>query len=329
MGSVVRGRQTGGMNHVALACGLLLLGTACSTPKSLAVEMGKTSLVVSSDGEPFATYCYGELPRPFIWPLFAPGGIAVTRDYPMVSASGSRTGESSDHPHHQSLWFAHGDVDGFDFWHGKKNNERIEFEFGSVQWVATGNRVEVTSRGEWMVGEGQVIARERRLVTFAEHGDHRTIDVTVFLRPAKQQMTIGDTKEGTFAMRVHPALRVDGEVATGVLRNSEGQLGKAVWGKRARWIDDSGMVDGKPVGVAMFDHPDNPRHPTWWHARNYGLLAANPFGVHDFEKKPKGAGDYVVKRGEVLALQYRVLLHGAGWDNARVEAAYQRWVRDE
>ena len=321
------GGQTGGMNRVAVVCGLLLLGTGCSTTKSLAVTMAKTSLVVTSDGEPFATYCYGESPRPYIWPLFAPGGIAVTRDHPMVGASGPRTGESKDHPHHQSLWLAHGDVDGFDFWHGKKNGERIEFEFGSVQWAATGNRVEVTSRGEWLVGESRVIARERRRVAFVDHGDHRTIDVTVYLRPAKLQITIGDTKEGTFALRVHPALRVDGEVATGVLRNSEGATGKAVWGKRARWIDDSGVVDGKPVGVAMFDHPDNPRHPTWWHARTYGLLAANPFGVHDFEKKPDGAGDFVVKRGEVLALQYRVLLHGEGWDDARIEAAYERWAR--
>ncbi|MFT4513472.1 MAG: hypothetical protein ACI91B_002175, partial [Planctomycetota bacterium] len=99
-----------------------------------------------------------------------------------------------------------------------------------------------------------------------------------------------------------------------------------VWGQRARWIDDSGVVDGKPVGVTMMDHPKNLRFPTWWHARTYGLLAANPFGLHDFEKQPAGTGDFVLKKGDTLSLRYRVLLHGEGWSDARIEAAYGEWI---
>ena len=86
-------------------------------------------------------------------------------------------------------------------------------------------------------------------------------------------------------------------------------------------------VDGEPVGVAIFDHPDNLRHPTWWHARTYGLVAANPFGVHDFERQPAGAGDLVLAQGEELTLRYRVVMHRGAWTAERVEQEWRRWAR--
>ena len=121
-------------------------------------------------------------------------------------------------------------------------------------------------------------------------------------------MTFGDTKEGTFALRTAPTLRVEGEVAAGALRNSEGDVDGGCWGKRARWLSCSGPVgDGSErVSVILFDHPDNPRHPTWWHARSYGLLAANPFGVHDFEREPAGTGDLTIGEGESVTFRYRL-----------------------
>jgi hypothetical protein len=84
--------------------------------------------------------------------------------------------------------------------------------------------------------------------------------------------------------------------------------GKDTWGKQAPWCDYSGPVDGKTLGVAIFDHPSNPRHPTWWHVRDYGLFAANPFGVHDFEKKPQGTGDLKVEAGKSITFKVQVLL---------------------
>jgi hypothetical protein len=133
------------------------------------------------------------------------------------------------------------------------------------------------------------------------------------------------------SIQPNPASRTSATAsfATGVLTNSEGARNAAVWGKRARWIDAAGIVDGHPVGIAMFDHPDNHAHPTWWHARAYGLLTANPFGVHDFEKRPPGTGTLSVPATATLQLRYRVLLHGAGWDHARIDAAYGAWVGND
>ena len=104
--------------------------------------------------------------------------------------------------------------------------------------------------------------------------------------------------------------------------NSEGVEGKAMWGKRAKWVDYWAPIDGNTVGVAIMDHPSNPRHPTWWHARDYGLIAANPFGIHDFEKKPKGTGDMVIANGESKTFRYRFLFHRGDVNEANVPGAF-------
>lgn len=274
--------------------------------------------------QPFASVHLQAEPRPFIHPLYGPGGIALTRGYPMLEGV---AGEAEDHPHHQSFWFAHGDVNGFDFWHGKGHDERMVWN-GDYAIDNSSESCRIKSGYDWTVDESTVICTEQRELSFAGDGDTRTIDVVVTLTAGSEPLVLGDTKEGSFALRLHPALRVEGEVATGTLINSEGQSGKDAWGKRARWIDDSGTIDGQEVGVAIFDHPSNHAHPTWWHARTYGLVAANPFGVHDFERKPEKTGELVVPAGGSLRLEYRVLLHGADWDHERLESAYRGWIED-
>ena len=129
------------------------------------------------------------------------------------------------------------------------------------------------------------------------------------------------------AIRLAPTLRVKGPVARGKAVNSSGVRGKGVWGKRASWVDYSGPVGEAVVGVAIFDHPKNHAHPTWWHARDYGLFAANPFGVHDFERKPRGTGDLLLPKGGSLRLRYRFVIHpgdAATAEVARLWGEYRR-----
>ena len=276
---------------------------------------------VTVDGAPFATVRPDASPRPYVWPLLGPGGVAMTRNFPM----GEREGEERDHPHHTSLWFAHGDVDGFDFWSGKREERMVRV--GDLQVEDADGAAVVRCRYRWIAGDDdREVCTEERQWRFGVDGDARVVDFTTTLRAGALPLVLGDTKEGTFALRVHPALRVDGKVATGTLTDSEGRQGKAVWGKRARWIDCSGTVEGHRVGFAMFDGPENHGYPTHWHARTYGLLAANPFGVHDFTGAPAGAGRLEVPAGGELPLRYRVLLHGEGWDAARVDAAFAAWA---
>ncbi len=301
---------------------LLLVATACNTPRLAAHRDGEV-VHVTIAGEPFASVHTAAEPRPFVSPVLAAGGVPMTRGFPIAP----RPGEGTDHPHHVSLWFAHGAVDGADFWHGTARRERLVRD-GEPLVVTAAHRVEVRCQYRWLVDDDTELCHEERVLTFADDpaSGARTIDVEVTVRPVGGRRVFGDTKEGTFAVRVHDALRGEGAGATGRLLDSEGREAGAVWGKRARWIDASGVIEGKPVGLALFDHPDNHAHPTWWHARTYGLLAANPFGVHDFEKKPPGTGDLVVPVGGALRLRYRVLVHGSAFDRERLDAAWAAWA---
>jgi len=291
-------------------------GPAPESKAQVEIAWAGQALAVELDGEPFTSF-HARLPgTPYLYPLLAPGGLAVTRGFPMDLQDGApREGESSDHPHHTSLWLAHGDVNGHDFWHG--GDTRIT----TTSLVHAGDRIESTHA--WLAGE-EVIATEWRMLTFGGDESGRWIDVDVRLVPDAGRLIFGDTKEGTFALRLAPTLRVDGPVAAGSLLDSEGRQDGAVWGQRARWVAALGPVPGGEVTVAIFDAPTNPRHPTSWHARKYGLLAANPFGLHDFEGAPEGAGDLVVEYG--LVLRYRVWLSAGRAESAAIEAAWERYA---
>ena len=290
---------------------------------ALPLALGEGEVEISTDGGPFATFHHGEEDRvPFLWPVLGPGGVEVTRAFPMEQG---REGESPDHPHHTSLWFAHGDVSGHDFWHDRDGARVVPA--GDVEVSEEDGAVRVTSAHRWVTGERVPLLEEARTMTFRDLDGGRAIDLDLRLT-ALRDVTFGDTKEGTFALRLHPALRPKGEVARGTAMNSEGD--DAIWGKRARWVDYWGPVphgeEERVLGVAVLDHPENLRHPTWWHARDYGLVGANPFGVHDFERKPAGTGDHALAEGETLRLRYRVWIHEGPGDAAVIERGWRRWA---
>jgi sugar phosphate isomerase/epimerase len=291
-------------------------------PQRAAVTAAATAngLQVTVDGAPFALVHTDTAPLPYVGPLLGPGGVPVTRPVPLVPVPGG----SNDHPHHRSLWFAHGDVNGFDFWHGKGRRERIEPD-GAPQVDNRGATVAVQSRHRWLVDDATLVCRDERELVFGADAGHRWVDVTLTLRADTTPVVFGDTKEGTFALRLHDTLRANAGTGA-LLTNSDGLAGDAIWGKRARWIDASGKVDGIAVGVAMFDHPQNHAHPTWWHARTYGLLAANPFGVHDFEKQPAGTGALTIAAGDSRTWRWRVLLHDDSWTKERLDTAWRAFA---
>jgi hypothetical protein len=244
--------------------------------------------------------------HPDLWPIFNADSINVTRRWPRAEVAG----EKQDHPHHQSLWFAHGAMAGLDFWH----SPLLKVQQAKLTASASGDRrgwVETTN--QWLDGSGQVVLQDSRRIAAYVDGRVRGLDFEITLE-AQADMNLGDTKEGTFALRVANGLVAD---LGGSLSNDVGAQGKAVWGKAARWIQASGEIDGKPVAVVMAGHRDNLRHPTTWHARNYGLLAANPFGLKAFGQEDSGA--LQMQAGETLQLRYRVLIFAEPPTNAQVE----------
>lgn len=278
-------------------------------------------MVLDAPSGPFTRLHYGPDVRvPYLWPVLGPGGTELTRAYPVAPA---REGEAEDHPHHTSLWLAHGDVNGHDFWHSRGRTPRIDVADAPEVELEDGVTT-VRMEAVWSAGdEGALLKESRRMVLSEEEGARR-IDLDVTLE-ALTDVTFGDTKEGTFALRLNPALRLRGEVARGHANDSEGRKDGDLWGERSRWLTYHGPVDGEEVGVAVFDHPANLRHPTWWHARDYGLVAANPFGAHDFDGEPEGAGDFELGEGETLRMRYRVLLYAGAPDLEALEAEWRAY----
>ena len=279
------------------------------------------SVAVKVAGKLFTKYVYNDEKRakPILYPVIGPNDIPMTRRYPIEEAG---EGEAKDHPHHASLWYTHGEVNGISFWHiGKDTGEIIHEKFLKLE----GNVI--ATRNKWVDSKGKVVCRDERELAFHGEGDDRAIDITVKILADSGDVTFGDTKEGSMGIRSNPVLRLKGSVAKGKALNSAGDTDKALWGKRAAWVSYWAPQEKKVVGFSIFDHPTNPRHPTWWHARDYGLVAANPFGIHNFERKPKGTGDMKVKNGESVTFRYRFLFHANDAKTADIAKRYEKWAK--
>ena len=313
-----------------LAIGLLASIKMAAGEITISKEDGKA--IVKIDGQLFTEYIFSGHSKPILYPVIGPTGVAMTRHYPMKEGVDN---EARDHPHHKSIWFTHDDVNGEQFWleyvrpgSDLKPGKIVQTDFS----IQDGT---IRTKNDWIGHGGNIVCTDERIVGFGESKSSRYIDIRVTLIASNGDVVFGDTKEGTMGIRIHPLLRLTNDkrrgnhTAKGKAINSEGIKGEKIWGKRAKWVDYWAPVDGKVIGIAIFDHPSNPRHPTWWHARTYGLVAANPFGIHDFEKKPAGTGDMKMKAGERVSLRYRFLFHQGDHQAAKIVDAYESFAKSQ
>lgn len=273
----------------------------------------------------FAEYLTASNGQPVVWPIIGPTGAPYTRAYP-VGPRGEN--EATDHPHHQSLWFSHGEVNGYDFWANKLQEEACEIvhrEF--VRAESDGKTATLVTRNDWMVEGEQQQCEDQRTLVFGADEDTRWIDFTVKLISPTHEVHFGDTKEGTFAIRVAASMKVD-EPGQGRIINNRGQENGKTWGQPAEWVDYYGPVNGETGGIAIFSHPDNVQHPCKWHVRNYGLFAANPFGEHHFAKSDVTQGEVILKPGEELTLRYRAVFHRGDAESANIEQRFEAFAAD-
>ena len=250
------------------------------------------------NGDPFTSYHFLGYKKPIFFPLRSASGRIVTRGYPMVD---DVPGESKDHQHHTGVWFTHGDVNGIDFWSESSGTGSIKHR--KFHRVESGPKIGVLeSSNDWISPSGDRILTEIREVRIYNRLRVRVMDLTFQLIASDGAVTFGDTKEGTFGMRLAQSFT---EKAGLVIQNSQGSKGEAeCWGKPARWVDYSTRIDRDFLGVAILDHPQSFRHPTHWHARGYSLLAANPFGLHDFYNDDRKNGRHVLSQGQSIQFHY-------------------------
>jgi len=287
---------------------------------------------VTIDGKPFTSYIYPTtIKKPVLYPLRTANGTIVTRGFPLEP----RKGERVDHPHHIGLWFNHGDVNGFDFWNNSDDigpdraprmGSIVHRRVVDAKSGAEQGQLQVES--DWIAADGSVLLREDTRFIFRGGKEMRSIERVTTLTAREKRVVFRDNKEGVIGMRVARGLEqpsttpevftdasgkptkvpvLDNAGVTGQYTSSEGLKGDAVWGTRGRWTMLQGTVDSEHVTIAILDHPSNPNFPTYWHARGYGLFAANPLGRKVFdEKQPEVT--VTLEPGASTTFRHRVLL---------------------
>ena len=302
------------------------------------------------DGAPFTSYIWpAALKKPSLYPLRSAKGTVVTRGYPLEP----RKGERVDHPHHVGLWMNHGDVNGLDFWN---NSDEVKPEQAAKMGTIVHRQV-VEARGgkdagnlvveaDWLSPGGKVLVKEHTRFVFRGDTRSRTVDRVTTLTAPTERVVFTDNKEGFFGMRVARGLElpysraerlvdesgkptpkpiVDNTGVSGQYTSSEGLQGEAVWGTRGRWMMLTGTVDTAPVTVAILDNPANPGFPTYWHARGYGLFAANPLGEKVLTEGKKEL-NLTLEPGQSTTFQFRVVILDGTAKPADIEQAYQTFA---
>ena len=318
---------------------LMFLG--CSSPKQ-AVNDGEVTIErheaekridVMMNGSLFTSYMWPDAVfKPVLYPIVTAAGTEITRGFPMKP----RAGERADHPHHVGMWLNYGNVNGIDFWGNSYDipEETRKKTGGTIKFVKVDDIREgpgtasMTTYASWKDPSGKELLAEKTQFDFMDRDSLRIIDRITTLTATSGNVNMPDTKEGMFAIRVARQLelpsseelvltdatgkpttvkKMSNEGVSGNYRSSAGVTGEKVWGTRAVWMDLFGKIGSEDISVVICDHPDNPGYPTWWHARGYGLFAANPLGAKDFTEG-KEAVNFVIESGATASFRYRVII---------------------
>ncbi len=293
------------------------------------IEHEEEAFDITIGDKPFSTYIFAvdkKQPRPIFYPLFGPEGAAMTRGFPMDYHEGER----KDHPHHQSLWVSHGDVNGHNFWH--LGDEQGYQKMKKVNFIESGpvcGRFSVIN--DWVSEKDEKVLEEKRVVTiWGTPQSGRMIDFDITLTATDEDVKFGDTKEGGLvSLRVAGSMREEQESGKkgGTITNFNGDAGAGeAWGKQSPWCDYSGPVNGMTAGLTIMDHPLNPFYPTYYHVRDYGLFTANPFGLSYFKRNKDLDGSQVLENGESWHCRYRVYVHTGDVKSGNVSQAYANYA---
>jgi hypothetical protein len=282
------------------------------------------------DGKLFTTFCWPDnVYKPILYPVFTSEGTEITRGFPLKP----REGEQNDHIHQVGIWLNYGNVNGFDFWgngyRGVKEPNGGEIRHLRIEKLNGGTgEGSFVSIETWLDPKGKELLSEKTEYHFIAKGSTRIIDRITTLTAVDTIVLWKDTKEGMFGIRVARQLELPSRVGvilldaggnpskgkntknegvSGNYRSSEGVTGEAVWGTRAKWMDLFGLIGNEKISLVICDHAKNPGYPTYWHARGYGLFAANPLGWSDFTKG-KEVFNFAIPAGKSATFRYRVIV---------------------
>jgi hypothetical protein len=319
-------------------CSLAVLTGAVRAADQVTLTKLNDRVRVEIDGRLFTEFVHEGASRPYCYPILAADGTPLTRDFPFKQTPG----EDTDHPWQKSLFFEHSFLNGVDFWNeaggdaGKSPKDKGNTVTDAVLEASSGNVGVLRVHDKYVAPQGKLICTDERTLRFGADGDARFIDYEVTLHALPDEpLHIGDNKDGTMATRIAQWMTMPHKMkgketgGNGHIVTATGKRDGEAWGTRADWCDYHAEHNGNVYGIAIFDHPQNLRHPTWWMARDYGLFGANPFGVHDFEPKTTQphAGDYTVPAGGSLTLKYRFYFHPGDEKDAKLAEKYAQYAK--
>ena len=341
-----------GASFILVVVALFLTSLVAAAPDGVSVVVNEQErrVDIAIDGKPFTSYIWPTtLKKPVLYPLRTAKGTIVTRGYPLES----RPGERVDHPHHAGLWFNYENVNGLDFWN---NSDAIKAEnapkMGTILQRAIVSAKSGSRQGEldvetdWVTFEKKVLLNEHTHFVFRGGPGFRSVDRITTLQALDEKVSFPDEKDGMLGLRVIRALEIpsdkpevytdasgrpttvaklDNTGVNGTYLTSEGQKGDAAWGTRGHWCNLSGKVGDEPVTITILDHPENPGFPTYWHARGYGLFAANPLGQKVFSEG-KQELNFSLAPNTSATFRYRILISSAIATAEATEAAYKDFV---
>jgi hypothetical protein len=329
------------INHpiiLAAAFGVVLSTLPITNAAEVSIKREKSGdIAININGELFTRYVTTDkvTNKCYLWPVIGPGGVQMTRAYPMKDVQG----EKQDHPHHRSVCFGLQNAGGFNTWHermsfvkkGKVDKKKLagmgrQVHTKVIKAEASGNSATLVVECDNVTPDGEVYMRQTRTMNFhvADNGS-RVMDVEIVLKGVKKSITLIGKKDSGFSVRVAHSMCVDASL-DGKIVNSNGDKDSKAWGKRAAWVDFNGPVDGKTVGVAMLNHPGSFRHPTPWHVRTYGLFTANPFALKEVAGEEE-RGDFELTKGQSILLRHRLIFHIGDEKQAKIAEAWKLYSK--
>jgi hypothetical protein len=312
----------------------LLLSAGLFAQKKLSVLIrpvpGEQRIRILVGDQPFTEFLYSDtMEKPVLFPIYAAGGELITRGFPRSP----RPGEGTDHPHHIGLWLNYENVNGLDFWN---NSYAIPEDKKSLYgWIRTDSLLRMISgksasfeySANWENQQKRKMVHEVTRFIFTADRSKRIIDRLTTLT-ALEDLFFPDSKDGMLGLRVARFLQIPSSEAqhysdnkgnvtslapsmdsleNGNYLTSSNKTGNQAWGTRAVWCLLYGKIDSDSIGIAIIDHPRNPGYPTYWHARGYGLFAANPLGQKIFSNG-KDSLNFKLKKGESVTFRYRIVI---------------------
>ncbi len=311
--------------RVAVLGSASILAVSCALADPVPVEIkaveGKVQFDVSVGGKPFTSYVADEqkqFHKPIFYPILTTTGAQINRSIPPIK------GEATDHPHHQSLWFNYGSVNGIDYWNLKSSGRRIKHREAAID----GHALKLTL--DWIDNDSKLILVEKRTVNFGGAEGVRWMDHDITLTATDAPVAFGDSKEGAFAIRVAGRLQETG--GTGKYINAEGlEMAKGVWGKPSAWVAQRGSVfnaagGDEPLTLALYVHPQTHNFPPYWHARDYGLFALNPWGRHEYDKTQEPRSE-TLEPGKSFKVRVKVVIYDGIIEKPRLDGDYAEFSK--